>query len=496
MSLPIDVRSGIPTGIQDYDGFDTPTVDDNRWETTETGSTAITQEAGELVFRNTGGVAGVSYLKSMRRVGKLWRMSADMWIDSMTGTKAEAYISIYKDANNYIKVGPYKDAALDCNCLLRYKIAGETEHVVQLTGDTVDATYQSTYTIVAINDTIIFYYKGYKITSMPFGAMVNYYLILAAGTTYTGDAILAKINDFEIINSFDTLQMTIGKNVRDIRNIVDNLSVEPTVTDISGTLVLDDATEHFLTFATATYGQKFKLNLFADLEGADINYCYLYKETGAVWTNQSNEANTLQSNSILLKPATGGAINDCIYFGNDVNFSRLDVYMDGGTSNTNNVYAWEGYVAGSWQALTETDGTFNTQVFGKSGKVTWTETLAQTTVNGILAYWVRARITTLGASLPKASHVQVTEAGSTGFDSQADFMNSLVVRIFRKRGDGSYAALPVDIALPFTQCILYRNVEISDLPAWTDIKIGFKLSAAPISNVSISYTGYAETIVS
>ena len=194
-----------------------------------------------------------------------------------------------------------------------------------------------------------------------------------------------------------------------------------------------------------------------------------------------------------VRPA-GAAVGDIIYFGNLVNFKRLDIYMEGGTPNTNSVYEWEGYVGGSWVSLTETDGTNNGKAFGKSGKVTWTETLQETTVNGITAYWVRARITTLGASAPKASHIQVTETGATGFDSLAEFMSSLVISIYRKRGDGNYAEVPADIAMPFTQCILYRNVEISDLPAWTDIKIGFKLSDTPTASISIPYTGYAEIV--
>jgi hypothetical protein len=37
-------------------------------------------------------------------------------------------------------------------------------------------------------------------------------------------------------------------------------------------------------------------------------------------------------------------------------------------------------------------------------------------------------------------------------------------------------------------------VEISDLPAWTDIKIGFKLSETPTASISIPYTGYAEIV--
>jgi hypothetical protein len=516
--LPTAVRNGIPRGIQDYDGFDTPTIDTNRWGTVyESTTMSVDQVEGNLVFScSDAGAIGISYLKSARKFGKIWRISTDMFIDTITGNFAEAYIMLYKDNDNYVKLGPYKSATIDCNCLLRYKIEGEDEHVVELTGDNIDTTYQSTYTIAVINDTLLFYYKGIFITSVPFADLVNYYIYLAAGSATSGGALSIKMDDFEINNSFDTLLMTTGKITRDIRTYIDEiiddisgiesdiasmasslagLKVEPVTNNISGTITLTNTTEQYVTLQTATHGAKFKVNMFADLEGAEIDYCYLYKSTGPVWTDQCAVANTLQSNSILLKPASGGAVGDIIYFGNAVNFKRLDVYMEGGTSNTNNVFEWEGYVGSAWVSLTETDGTLhNSKVFGKSGKVTWTETLAQTAINGITAYWVRARITTLGASLPKASHVQVTEDGATGFDSLAEFMSSLIVSIYRKRGDGNYAELPADIAMPFTQCILYRNIEIADMPAWTDIKIGFKLSVAPTTSISIPYTGYTETV--
>lgn len=503
MPIPTDVRSGTPRGIQDYDGFDITTIDTNRWGTTHESTTmSIAQTGGKLVFSCAdAGAIGISYLKSARKFGKIWRISTDMYIDEYTGNYAEAYIMLYKDADNYIKIGPYKSDTIDCNCLLRYKISAGAENVIALTGDTVNTTAKSTYTIAVINDTVIFYYNGEKATSISFDDMVNYYIYLCGGSASSGGQLTIKMDDFEIINSFDTLLMTIGKNLADLHTDIANIgttlsgiTVEPDVDDVSGNVTLTDTSEQYITLEQATHGSKFKVNLFADLEGAEIDYCYLYKKTGPVWTDQSTIANSLKTNTILLKPSTGGAIGDIIYFGNSVIFNRLDVYMEGGTPNTNNTYVWEGYVGGSWIGLTETDGTDNGKAFGKSGKVTWTDVLQQVAVNETTAYWVRARITALGASLPKASHVQVTENGATGFDSLAEFMSSLVISIYRKRGDGNYAEVPADIAMPFTQCILYRNVEISDLPAWTDIKIGFKLSETPTAQITIPYTGYVEVV--
>jgi hypothetical protein len=203
----------------------------------------------------------------------------------------------------------------------------------------------------------------------------------------------------------------------------------------------------------------------------------------------------MQSRTLLLLPATAAAVGDVIYFGNDVLFKRLDIYMDGGVSNTDNTFVWEYWNGAAWAALTPTDGTvYNTKVFGKNGKVTWATSISKTTINGVNTYWVRARLSVLGTSRPIASHAQVTEEGTTGFDSQAEFLSSLYVRIYRKRGDGTYATLPVDMALPLTQCVLTRNMEASGIPCWSDIKIGFKLSATPIAQITIAYSGYVECI--
>ena len=48
--------------------------------------------------------------------------------------------------------------------------------------------------------------------------------------------------------------------------------------------------------------------------------------------------------------------------------------------------------------------------------------------------------------------------------------------------------------MPFTQCVLTRNIDMSNLIAWQDIKIGFKLSATPTATITIPYTAFIETI--
>lgn len=267
-----------------------------------------------------------------------------------------------------------------------------------------------------------------------------------------------------------------------------------TCTDLSGTIALTNTTEQFIEFLSATYGKKFFIDFFMDLRMADIDYCYLYDSSITTWTNQTSVANNMVSNSVLLVPSGGPGVGDCVYFGSSVKFHRLDVYMEGGTGNTDNTIVWEYYNGAAWVALATTDGTsYGGMVFGKSGSVTWVTDPGSVAVNAITAYWVRARVTTAGVSLPKATHVQVSDDGATGFDSLAAFGSSLEIRLYRKLGS-SYVAAPVDLGLPFTQCILYRTPDINSFKAWGDVKVGLKLTATPSASISISYAGYSEVI--
>jgi hypothetical protein len=492
MTIPVDQGSAYPSHIQDYDGFDITTIDTNRWKTkVESGSTTIAQSGGELVFTNTGaGTKGTSYLETIREFGKNWRISVDLKLATTTGTSGEASLVLYKDANNYIKVGPYKDGATNCNCLLRRMKAG-TLISTALTGDAIDPSNYSTHTVVVLGDTLIFLYKGVIVTSFPFAEMHGYTMRIEAGTGANSDTLSAKANDFEILNHVDTLLLTIGKTVREIYDKV-GTSI---VTNVSGTLAISNTTEQFLTFQQSVYGSKFKLYLFADLKGANIDYCRLYKSATSAFTNQDEVVNSLQSNTVLLLPTSGAAAGDCIYFGNEEEFHRLDVYMESAAANTDNTFVWEYWNGSAWATLTVSDGTLSSsKVFGKSGKVTWSTSLSKTTINSVNCYWVRARATVVGSSLPKATHAQVSEVAAVGFDPLAEFLSSLTVRIYRKKSDSTWAVLPVDLGLPFTQCILYRNVDVNGAMAWGDIRIGFKLSATPTASIDIEYEGFVETI--
>lgn len=499
MSLPIDVGNARPTGIQEYDGFDVIDIDENRWnDPVENGETTIKQEAGYLVFTNNGGIAGTSYLETVSNFGKNWRISVDMALTDTTGGAGAVSLCLYKSADCYIKMGPYKSALVNSNCYLQYKNGTDPEESTSLTGDVVNETEVTTHTFIVTNDTVIIYYKGVMRTSIQMRDLHNY-KVLIMGACTTGTTFEAVANDYEAIHGADTLLMTIGMLSRmNIEYLAENngyledimatlaggIANDPIITDIAGNISLSSTTEAFLELTKATYGKKFKVCFFADLEGADLPECYI-SDAGGILEDQTENANNLISNNIRLCTAAGAQVNDAVYFCSSEPFKKLDIYMEGGTSNTDNVYVWEYLNVSTWTTLPVTDGTlYNSKVFGKSGRVTWTAT----------TYQVRARITSAGSSLPKATHAQVSENGKTGFDSLAAFLSNLMVNIYRKRADGSYATLPVDIAMPFTQCILTRNIDMSNLIAWQDIKIGFKLSATPTATITIPYTAFIETI--
>lgn len=497
----MDVSRNLPTGMEIFDGFDVDEIDEERWTKKENGSTTVKQASGELIFENLGeGSKGITYYESVNKYGKNWRITTDIKLEqaipSAINGAIAATLMLFKDVNNYIKIGPLKTNTIDCNCYMWVKTGEETLEIVQpLVGDVTNTTEFSNYTIIVLHDAIAIACNGIILTMFQFKELYNYSIVLSAETNSSTDVMTAKMNDFEALNSVDITQMKLGEYIKDtykkVDDIIDRIGTSIT-NDISGNMVLDSKTEVFLTFNKATYGKKFKVNLFGDLEGQRIQDC-VFSPAGGTLEDLTEMANNLVSNSIKLCQLTGPAVNDAIHFAGSTPFKRLDIYMEGGTQNTDNTYVWEYWNGSAWTTLAVTDGTlYNGKVFGKSGSVTWTATLQKPPGWG--SYPVRARITTKGSSKPKATHIQISEVGQNGFDANAAFLSSLTVSIYRKREDGSWGTLPTEIGLPYTQCILYKSIGISDLPCWSDTKIGFKLSETPVNAITIPYSGYVETV--
>lgn len=497
---------GGASSIQDFDGFDCASLDSNRWgSAVEVGGTVFSLSSGELKLSNSGaGAGGISYLPSAATYGQLYRHSSHMRIASTTGSLGDIHLTLIIDSDNYIKFGPYKGGAVNDNAYLRYKVAGGSEVAVELASSSIDTTNLHWYMLLVIANNILVYYDNvYKMT-IPFPAFADYYVRIEGGTGGATDTLDARVDDYENFSTVDILQLLMLHSVSDISSDVSSVASDVTdiasdVSDlldrdvpiaISGSVVLEDASEVLLEFPAATYGTLFEVNVFFDLEGQHIDYCYLYDAGLSSYTDYTVEANSLELNSLPLVSPTGPNAGDIIYFGHDSIFTRLDVYKEQSISNTDNTIVWEGWTGAAWVSLSGgSDGTeYGGFALGKSGSVTFTNVLAKTTVNGVEAYWIRARVTSAGSSTPTASHVQISPSSETGFDARAAFLSTLDVRVYRNTEWG-YSLLPVDLGLPFTQCILYRTPDISGLLCWDDIAIGLQLSAVPDDAITIKYSG-------
>ncbi len=129
----------------------------------------------------------------------------------------------------------------------------------------------------------------------------------------------------------------------------------------------------------------------------DTEGMYARADDGGAFTDEDSGAADSTANDMTLLPATE-EINDAYYFGAGGKFSG--VLLDMGTAGVGTVITWEYYDGSSWSTLTISDES--------SGFTTGTGTYliafdppsdwSTTTINGQLAYWIRARCSTASFS--------------------------------------------------------------------------------------------------
>lgn len=146
-------------------------------------------------------------------------------------------------------------------------------------------------------------------------------------------------------------------------------------------------------------------------------YCRI--DDGGVFTNDDTDAASAAAADVTLLPAAE-AIDDALYIGANVPFNHFIIKLS--TAGVGNAVAWEGYVGGAWQALTGlTDNTTGLTAGTSYYKVSWTDTLALTTVNGQSGYWVRARVTAANfTTIPVATRIWA--GGQDGYEIYADLL--------------------------------------------------------------------------
>lgn len=140
----------------------------------------------------------------------------------------------------------------------------------------------------------------------------------------------------------------------------------------------------------------------------DVFGCYLYyvaadiagalADDGGAITDERVEANEATANDMTLMPAGGSeATNDAYYFGQAYPFSNLRLKYTTAGACTAKDLAWEYYNGSAWVAIPNlTDGTEALVTAAGTHNVNFAPPgdWAEVAVDGMTAYWIRARIVT------------------------------------------------------------------------------------------------------
>lgn len=154
--------------------------------------------------------------------------------------------------------------------------------------------------------------------------------------------------------------------------------------------------------------------------------CLAYACDGGAYTAQTTAANNATTNDVTLVPATG-VQNDAYYFGHATDkFGRLDISITT-QGNFSGTVAWEYWDGTAYSALDDvTDGTTNFNHATGTVSVTFDvpEDWERNTVDGVLGYWVRGRlsaVTSGGGALASRVYAIVEAASGTWTDDTTDF---------------------------------------------------------------------------
>jgi hypothetical protein len=117
------------------------------------------------------------------------------------------------------------------------------------------------------------------------------------------------------------------------------------------------------------------------------------------------DANDADIDDMELTPPTP-AINDAYYFGYRYPFNGLTLKYSTASTDSSQTLAWEYYNGSSWTAVSGlTDGTSNYTAVAGTKDVTWTrpKDWSTTAVLGLTLYWIRARVSAVGATPNQAT---------------------------------------------------------------------------------------------
>jgi len=414
-----------PTLLEILDTFDDSSISTYKWTTPViVGGTSITEAGGVLNIKNVGGAAGLSYLPSRyAEYGKHSRISVDLALVTGSvigaGNHAEASLVLYKNANNWIRYGPYRDFGSSINNRAYLRIMQGGVLTVTAVDISICDTDIRTFTISQTGLDVVFYLNGIRATSFEWPEFIGFQAFLEAGTTGAGQHIEVHFDDFEVQDSYDPIFVTLGGLIRYIydqfpdgvaASVWDELKASHTApntfgdyldtklstlsvnvaaawdalkvdhvipgsfgdyldekisaisvggdtfTAVSGTLSLPSITAVALEFLAATYGTVFRPVVSFNIVGPTLDYCYLY--SSASYTDYLLAANNLSSGDVPLVAASGAAANDVIIFGRSALHHRLNCVVSNGPFNSDSVFDWVYWDGAAWQLLAGvTDGT-------------------------------------------------------------------------------------------------------------------------------------------
>ena len=131
---------------------------------------------------------------------------------------------------------------------------------------------------------------------------------------------------------------------------------------------------------------------------------FFYNADTDTFTDETDDASSYDPedaatvDDVLLPPQQSTTEGDAIYFGGNKKFSSVQIFLTTVGVYSDITIVWEYWNGSAWTTLSVTDGTNGFQNSG-TNEVAFTPPAdwAKTTVNGVTAYWIRARAT-FGAS--------------------------------------------------------------------------------------------------
>lgn len=484
MITGIEPFNVLPSLIMASDSF----YDDSTlWKDPELHGTNFTRATGYMRAHHAiGGGAGLSYLQAVQRFGP--QMTFEVVMSTYTfdaaSTNQISGIRLWVNDDNWFVLGAEINTGNQSAAMLRYKIAG-SESVVHFPVHADDAvrsnldTMRRKYRIDVLNDHLVIYVNGIKRHDLKTSAavpMLNYYFELLAGTTDDTKAFEVHFRDVVCRNGIMTPESYPGR--------------------VNGLITISDTTPVEITFEDEISGDIYELTFRADLDEA-----YMYKafrfEAPATYVDITAECNDLTTGLVELLPSTV-SIDNAVVFGSSEKFDHIDVYMDGGASNTDNEFTVKYWNGAAWAALVVTDGTNGGvagRMFYENGRISFAPPgdWAPNNVNGTTAYYLWIGLTATGASIPIATHIQLGLVSHSGFDHAAAFLSTLDVKMFKGFTGIGYTRFYLD-AMAYRQCVGERNVEINGWKCDGSAKLTFQLSETPTKPVVIPYNAFTRRL--